>query len=198
MIENITLDLSKTECLKTNEVYHFSIHLCKDELNGRKVLFTNGLHQIDQTKNAGKTTFVYPNIELYFLLPTYWDFQKNDQMWPLEMLNRIATVLYKNETWFSPGDTIPSSRTKPPYPINDQFLQNYFILSEPIEANSILERIQTGIQFLSIIPIFNQEFHYKNGHSAFELLEKLKEKGHTELLDQFRLPVAKKRFFGLF
>jgi hypothetical protein len=111
--------------------------------------------------------------------------------------------------WFGPGDTFTAhskadikndaSNLLIPPPINDQFKQNHFVLTEPIEATSLLEnRIEKEVNWLGVVPIFQKEFDYKNSRSAVELMMNFDKKKVTDLIDEHRPVAARKKFFGLF
>ncbi len=192
-------NLSDATCVKTNDEYGFSIYWLKSNHNDKGILFTKGLSQHDQTKNANGIEFVYPCVELYFLMPKYWDIDASEYNWPIEWLDRIAQVPQKNTTWFGPGDTLPAGSATPPNKINKKFNQNYFILSDPIDGDNSLEDIgNDGVKFLAVLPIFREEFDYKNSHSAYKFFNKVKKGNYSECLDEYRPVLAKKKMFGLF
>lgn len=190
-------DINKSTLLNENNAFKFKIYHQVLE-NGLQLLFTKGLSEIDQSSVKGNSDSVYPFIELYFAVPKYMDIQKKDFNWTIDYLDRISEVLYKNKTWFGPGDTFPTSNQSPPSSINEKFKENYFILSEPMKVDLKLNEEENEVQYLAIIPIFEAEYSYKNSRSAFKLFEQFKSKNLTEVIDEYRGLVAKKKFFGLF
>ena len=200
MAKDIEFNLSECTCLRSNEEYNFSIYLYQSDSFSPSILFTKGLSERNQLELAEVAENVYPFIELYFYLPTYWNLDSFEQSWPLDILEKIAKVPQKNNTWFGPGDTLPANKEQPPARIDAHFEQNYFILSQPLTKKAIgeLEGISWDVDFLAVIPIFNQEFEFKRSRSSYEFFDKFVSKNNSELLDQYREPVAKKRFFGLF
>lgn len=179
-----------SEVVLTNQEYNFEIIHLISKSPDLQVLYTKGMSSYLQPVNESNKELEH--IELYFLLPEYWDLKKNN--WPVYWLNRIAQVPQKNKTWFGIGDTLPAGN--PPKQIEEKLKTSYFILSEPI----FLDQLKTdgAIKYLAVIPIFRKEFDFKMQNSAALLFNKLKEKNHSEMVDQFRQPVARKRFMGVF
>ncbi|MBI3136647.1 MAG: suppressor of fused domain protein [Bacteroidetes bacterium] len=181
--------------LHKNAEYGFVIRSLKPESGAFRLLFTEGLSARPQPvdeKNQG-----HERIELYFLLPEYWDFSKKN--WPVYWLNRIAQVPQKNNTWFGVGDTLPAGN--PPENIDENLKCTYFILSEPMALHNQLNRnllVDAGFQMLAVIPIFAKEFAFKTQNSHKALFQIFADKKIDETVDIFRQPVARKKFMGLF
>jgi hypothetical protein len=75
--------------------------------------------------------------------------------------------------------------------------QKYFLLSEPIYITDLKNALLVegkNVHFLSIIPIFEDEFDYKIGKGNYKLLKKMKDKGITEVLDHFRMTCLKNKW----
>lgn len=181
--------------LHKNTDYDFCIRLAKPENKKYCLLYTDGLSKhLQQVDEKNKK---FARIELYFLLPEYWDFSKKN--WPVFWLNKIAQVPQKNKTWFGLGDTLPAGN--PPQEIDEILKCSYFILSEPLFLESEfvkLSKIDETVSFMAVIPIFTREFDFKMQNSASALLKIFKEKAVYEMIDLYRQPVARKRFMGIF
>lgn len=173
------------------------------------ILYTKGMSAINQHELAGKAEQIHPFIELYFFLPSYWNLEKENQKWPLAVLKRLVEAQAQKKAWFSPGDTLtahPKGRSNDNAdgkvaPINETFKQNYFMLAEPISAETFLKAVEDEdsiITWLAVIPIYQQEFDYKSSRSALELIMDFEKKKVTELVDEHRPISARKKFFGLF
>jgi len=135
------------------------------------------------------------NIELYFCLPNYWEIEASNQSWVFEWIQKLAKHVTTKNTWFGHGHTIPNG--KPPVSISSTMKQNYFMLSEPLLLKNELTPItidEKEIQFLSIIPIFEDELDYKLGKGTYKLIKKMNDKGITELLDDFRMTCLKNKW----
>lgn len=183
--------------LLKNDTYHFSIRKIEYLEKKIQLIYTDGLRNFEQKTNEKHEDLKH--IEIYFCLPDYWDLSEEKNNWPVKWLNKIAEVPQKNNTWFGPGDTLPAGNDK--LPLSDKMLQNHFILSEPILLNEELNDLipsDKKVKFLAVIPIFEIELAYKFKNSAKVLLAKFQYKKHTELVDEYRESVIKKKMFGLF
>ncbi len=165
----------------------FKIKLGQLSALNYQLLFTDGLSANDQVVKSGFEAF--KKIELYFLLPDYFDLNKDN--WPILWLKKLAELPKKNNTWFGPGDTIPAGN--PPQILSDNFAANHFMIVEPILAKPIFNHeiwAAEGIHFFGIVPICQAELEYKIRNSATVLLTRLKHKNHTEKVDFFRTAVC--------
>ena len=205
-------------CIQSENELQISIWMAIEPISGRKVLFTKGMSQFNQSDNSKAVEHVYPFVELYFLLPAYWKLEEENQQWPLGILKRLMNAPQEKGVWFGPGDTFVANRqlkqnrgeakeidaqelnnNLKAAPINETFQQNHIILNEPLAAQTFIENWEAkDIHFLSLIPIFQKEFEYKQSRSAYELFDHFIKKNVTELIDEYRKEAVKKRFFGLF
>ena len=160
------------------------------------VIVTNGLSDYRMTvpeKYSGKE-----HIELYFCLPSYWDWQDLDNPkmnWIYPWIRRMAKHLVEKETWFGHGHTIPTGKDLTP--ISESMQQNHFILLEPIGLVNELKPIELSdkqVNFLAVVPIFKDEMDYKQARGTYKLLNKLNSAGVTETLDDFRSTVLKSKW----
>ena len=184
----------EAEILHQNVEYSFKIKIQELPEYKAKIVYTDGLSSNDQRKTQFDAELAF--IELYILMPDYWDEEK--EIWPIDWLNSIAAIPTKNNTWLSVGDTIPAGN--PPKAIYTNLKATYFILSKPL----LLERLfnqnsdnAPNTSPLAIIPIFENEWLYKQSKGTVPLLRKLTKKGNTELVDSYREPVTRKRFLRL-
>jgi hypothetical protein len=181
--------------LHENAAFGFCIKSLAEQNGKFKLIFTEGLSKYLQPVDEKNKQF--ERIELYFLLPDYWDISQ--KKWPVYWLNRIAQVPQKNKTWFGAGDTLPVGN--PPAPIDEHLKCSYFILSQPLFLSPYFAADlwkDTSVSMLAVIPIFEKEFDYKNQNSAKALLQIFEDKGVTEMIDLYRQPMARKKFMGLF
>lgn len=186
---------SEAILVQENVQYGFNIKLIKPLGEKFQILYTEGLSK--KVQSVTDKNEKYQRIELYFLLPDFWDLSNRD--WPVYWLNRIAQVPQKNNTWFGLGDTLPAGN--PPKPIDEILKCSYFVLSDPLLLESKLERdpnTNAEFSFLAVIPIFEREFEFKMQSSATPLLKIFKDKQIFELVDIYRGPVARKKFMGIF
>lgn len=160
------------------------------------VVVTNGLsnyHMSVPEKEAGRE-----RCELYFCLPSYWDWEKVDHPglnWPFQWIQRLAKHLTNNGTWYGAGHTFPCGADG----LSETMKQSYFMLANPILLEEELAPIpdpEGNIHFLAIIPLFKKEFEYKQSHGTVKLLSKMNLQGVTEKLDDFRGSVLKRRWLS--
>jgi hypothetical protein len=160
------------------------------------VLMTNGLSEyampVPEKYKERK------NVELYFCLPSYWDLTTENGKWVIEWIQKLAKHCIEKETWYGIGHTFPNGN--PAMPISATMKQKYLMLNAPYFLEKELSPIQTEdkeINFLGIIPIFEDEMDYKMGKGTYKMLQKIEGKGVSELLDDYRMSCLKSkwRFF---
>lgn len=179
------------ELVHTNETYNFSVYTATSPDWKYILVFSEGLASSPQ--HVSDKFSKYERIELYFCLPDYWDIKS--ETWPIHWLNRLAEIPQKNETWFGPGDTIPAGN--PPEEISHLFRANHFMLTDPIKLKTFFDQkefLETGISFLGIVPILQEELEFKIKKSGTALKHNLEKNRYTEQVDLFRLSVCRKRF----
>lgn len=194
--KNSNLEDPKTEGIENYPFLRFDIQM-RSKVT---VLMTNGLSTY---KMPVLEKFIGREFnELCFCLPSYWDLedQRDKNMnWVYEVLYRLQKHAIEKETWFGVGHTIPFAN--PASAISERMTQSYFFLNDAVFLKDHLTPIQVGgkeVHFLTIIPIFEDEFDYKLGKGTFKFQKKLGQQNVTELLDDYRKTVLKTkwRFFG--
>jgi hypothetical protein len=136
--------------------------------------------------------------ELYFCLPSYWDWQALDNPtmnWIYTWIQKMAKYVVDCETWIGHGHTFPSGKELTS--ISATMKQDHFILLDPILLSNELCSLECGatsIHFLAIVPIFKDEMDYKQARGTFKFLQKLNSAGVTELLDDYRSSVFKSKW----
>lgn len=174
--------------------YLFSISALKD----CRVLMTSDLHLYRMNNDSIKHKF----LELYFELPSYWsekDLEEPENSWVFSTLSRLKNHVVDKSTWFADGHTMRANEKN--QSIASNMKQNYLMLSEPIHLSEYLKGFSVGtqnIEFLAIIPIFRQEFQYKQAYGTDKLREVFEEREVTERLDGFRQNLIKSRWRRVF
>lgn len=170
------------------------------------IVMTNGLS--NYTMPVPEKLSGYEHNEICFCLPSYWEWQdlEDPRMnWIFPWIQKLASYVVKNETWFGHGHTFSNYIKKTTAIGTDEIIddikseisqalsptmkQNHLMLSSPIlMENELKEFIIDGkrISFLTIIPLFQDEFDYKQSKGTFKTLKKLRAKGVDELLDDYR------------
>lgn len=160
------------------------------------VIVTNGLRDYKMPvpeKYAGREFN-----ELYFCLPSYWDWDdlENPRMnWIYPWIQKLVSYVIEKKTWYGPGHTLPCGKEM--NELSPTMKQNHFFISEPLLLNQELEEVQIDdklVHFLAIIPIFPDEMDYKQGKGTFKFLQKLSQAGVTEKLDDFRSSVLRSKW----
>lgn len=159
------------------------------------VLMTNGLSDYEMPVPEAEKGKEFN--ELYFCLPSYWEWQEleNPNMnWIYPWIQRLAKYVVEKNTWFGHGHTMPCGKEMAS--LSPTMKQNHLILTNPIYLETELEPMKLGdktVHFLAIIPIFPDEMDYKQGKGTVKFLRKLISNGVSEKLDDFRSTVLKSR-----
>lgn len=171
---------------KDGETPILLLHL---ELNSPVVVvMTNGLSNYKM--QVPKNMEGYEYNELYFCLPSYWewdDIENPSMNWILPWIQRLAKYVQDKKSWFGNGHTMPCGADM--QPLSPTMRQNHFFLSDPLLLEQELcpiEILNKTIRFLAIIPIFGEEMDYKQGKGTFKFAQKLRNNGITEKLDDYR------------
>ena len=187
------LNLTDLKEIKLNREFNFKIFQAKAINNDFQILYTDGLK--NHLQEVNEDNLGLECIELYILLPEYWNLE--NESYPIDWLEKIASVPQKNNTWFGNGDTIPAG--KPAENLSENFEANHFILRKPNKLAGELETAELGFQFLSVIPIFQNEIDFKLKNSHSMLFKKMDAFNYTELWDVYRPSSIRslfKRFFS--
>ena len=159
-----------------------------------KVLLTNGLS--NYTMPVPEKLKNHNHCELLFCLPSYWELDSSDDkyQWPFEWIHKLANHLIYKETWYGHGHTFANGN--PPKPFSSTMKQNHLLLCDPIlleEQFAPIELNDRNIDFLAIVPLFDDEFEYKGNKGSFKFLKKFRAKNYNEVLDDFRETCLKSR-----
>ena len=135
-------------------------------------------------------------IELYFLLPEYWETSIENEVfnWAVNRLIAIKNYL-KTDHWAISGNTfslgeIPSGRFK-------EVGFSSLLLLDPMAVEELKLPVQLGEKFRYfkvLTPVFKMEKDVKEARGMDKFLIRMVDKGVTEKLDEFRESVIKPRF----
>lgn len=184
------------EILKISNEFGEFLLIAPPSRNGNKILMTTGLS--DFKMNVHEKHIGEEFNELYFYLPSYWnvdDLNNCNMNWVFIWLEKLKMHVIEKNTWFGNGHTLATG--KPLLPLSEKMLQNHFILAQPIEFRTELSLIliqDKPINFLAVIPIFEDEMDYKQGKGTLKLLKKFEQANVTEKLDEFRKTVLRTRW----
>ena len=152
------------------------------------VILTNGLRAYKMPVDEKWKGREYN--ELYFCLPSYWEWEDTDNAsmnWVFYWIQRLSKFVVENKTWFGHGHTMPCGKDL--NPLSPTMKQNHFMLSDPLfleEEMVSIQLVDKEVHFLSIIPLFKDEFDYKQSRGTFKFMQKLANSSITEKLDDYR------------
>jgi hypothetical protein len=136
------------------------------------------------------------SIELYFLLPEYWETSIENEVfyWAVNRLIAIKNYL-KTDHWAISGNTfsmgeIPSGRLK-------EVGFAALLLLDPMAVEELKTPVQLGEKFRYfkvLTPVFKMEKDVKEARGLTKFIHRMMDKGVTEKLDEFREPLIKPRF----
>jgi hypothetical protein len=155
--------------------------------HGAKLLMTAGLHAHQMPVHEKHQDEAF--IELYVFLPSYFELSQNTKeptAWPLVWLSKLYDYVLEKDTWLGHGHTFPSQLPIP-----------YLMLVRPLALEALLTPIQLPdktIHFLGLLPLFSDEFDYKQSKGTLKLLQKLVMKGVSEKLDDYRSSVLQSKW----
>lgn len=184
----------KTIIWREKEFYLVTI----PEIRDCQILMTSKLHHYEMVNP--KEPSESKCFELFFCLPNYWsesDLQNNE--WTHFIMDQLMTYVIDHKTWFGDGHTmqIKNENGALSWPLN----QSHCMLSSPILLRDELKTIDLGdkqVSFLSIMPLFKQEFQFKQAYGTNKLLELFEQRQVTERIDGFRTNLAKSRWRRIF
>ncbi len=161
-----------------------------------RVLMTDGFRSYTMPVPEKRKDFAHA--ELYFCLPGYWDLEDLDNPsmnWIFEWIQKIPEYVQNNQTWLGPGHTFSIGKDKES--ISPTMKQDHFIVMKPILLEQEMAPVKEGdheVHFYAIMPIFSDEWDYKQGKGTVKFLRKLLAKGVTENLDDFRTTTLKSKW----
>lgn len=170
------------------------------QLPDTRVLMTSGLSKFKMNVHEKHLGEEYA--ELFFLLPVYWNekdlFEKENE-WVFSCLLKIQQHVQNNNTWIGNGHTFLMKELIAPF--FKKSTLSHFMVSDPIELNQLLKPVvleHKTIRFLALIPLYKNEFSFKEARGTFKMEEKLSQYRVTEKMDGFRESVIKSRISRLF
>jgi hypothetical protein len=142
--------------------------------------------------------------ELLMCLPPTWQvseaaFEDPNYYWPIRWLKYLARLPHEYDTWLGVGHSVPNGDPAEPFASNTKLCCAMLATPVLFEDAFIELEIRPGkvIQFLSLIPLYQEEIEFKLKHGGAALFERLGAVNVTELLDIQRKNVCRK-WFGRF
>ncbi len=172
-----------------------SVPLLKLKIEGKRpvtLIMTDGLSQ--KKMKLPEQSNEFDQIELYWALPEYWDLSdlsNPNTNWIFHWLNKLVRHLLDKDVWFGHGHTFKTQSLSP------TMKQEFLMLMRPLIVDDVLSKVHEAVQsigFLSIVPLFKAEFDFKQQKGTSSLVTKMTEDGVSEILDDYRESLLKKRF----
>lgn len=180
-----------------SEYVHIDIHVIRATAQRPyHLLLTSGMSDRPMTAPEGAEEFGYA--ELLLALPAEWpvdhaSFEDERDYWPIRQLKQAARFPHVHRTWLWYGHTFANGDPLDTYADDVAFCAS--ILSVPVLCEKAAWKLEISpekrIQFLSLIPIYEEElrFAWENGSDA--LLDRLDTVDSTELISKNRLNVCR-------
>lgn len=139
--------------------------------------------------------------ELVLALPPDWPLDSPEGNWPLKLMQDLAELPHRFETWLYCGHTVPNGDPAEPYARGVGFTG--VVLATPLLVPDEFDVVRAGdreVRFQSVIPLYTDEMDFKLAQGADALFDRLGDAGVSEGLDVGRPSVvggaAKRRRFG--
>jgi hypothetical protein len=176
-----------------SEYVHVDIHVVRPtEERPWITLVTSGMSERAMTTPEGIGP-QYSRAELTMALPPDWPIQSKEERhyWPFRILQQIATLPHRFDSWVWVDHTIPNDDPPRPYAEDTGFC--CALLGVPRLADHAFVHMTHGdhtVTFLAVCPLYEDETNLKLNEGADALTERLDAAGVTELLDPTRPSVA--------
>jgi hypothetical protein len=185
-------DSSIIEQRLTEGIQFLVFHLPKEQVF---LIATDGLRHTKM--NVPENWVGWEHIELYVCLPDYVVQHSTEALdhWLVASLKRVTLHFSEHKPWYGPGHTfnIPETlkKTEPAVKFDQLLLATPILFNKEFQGFNLEE---SDFHLLPLIPIFQIEFDEKQrqGYSLF--FRKLLESNANEKMDDFRLPLYKRRF----
>jgi len=176
-----------------SEYVHVDIHVVQPtEARPWVTLVTSGMSERPMTTPQGIGP-EYSRAELTMALPPDWPIHSKEERhyWPFRILQDIATLPHKYDSWVWIDHTIPNDDPPKPYAEDTGFC--CALLGVPVLAGPDFAQMTDGehtVTFIAVYPLYEDETNLKLNEGADALTERLDAAEVTELLDPTRPSVV--------
>lgn len=168
------------------------------------ILVTSGMSHLPMQVAEGINDGRY--LELMMMLPATWPIPEQDKAvdgsqqfneetyWPIELLTNLAKFPHENETWFGFAHTIPNGDDAPePYASTTQLCSAILLpsLFVPDEFQPLAVSPEKKIEFLSVIPLYQEELDLTTEQGTEALLKLFIEHNISDLVIPDRINVGR-------
>ncbi|WP_142313655.1 suppressor of fused domain protein, partial [Bacillus pseudomycoides] len=170
-----------------------NIHIIPPSMNNDFVtLVTTGMSDAPMDYSNEESEFKYA--ELLLKLPSSWivgkdNMEDQNYYWPLEWLRKVAHIPHIYDGWLDEGVILPNG--KPPQPFAANTKLSCIMVCRPKEFG--LDKVQGEqgrINIYTLVPIYEEERNLALEKGYEYLLNKMSEKGISDVLDINRVNVG--------
>jgi len=155
-------------------------------------LVTTGMS--DEPMDYSDEESMFKNAELLLKLPSSWIVEKDNMKdrnhyWPLGWLRKVAHIPHLYDGWLEEGVILPNG--EPPQPFASNTKLSCIMLCRPQESG--LDNVHTkgeDINIYTLVPIYEEERNLALEKGYEYLLERMSEKGISDVLDIHRINVG--------
>lgn len=171
------------------------------------------IHDIPPTKNKNFRTLVtsgmsdkpmgysneekaYKFAELLLKLPATWritkeDVKEQEQQWPIQWLRKTANIPHIYDGWIEEGTILPNGEPPQPFALNTDFSSIMLISPKEEELKTILTK-SGEVKMYTLVPLYEEERQLAILKGYPYLLEKMRDRKISDVIDVNRINVAKK------
>ncbi len=152
-------------------------------------LVTAGMAERAMAAPDGDPNLAYT--ELVMALPEEWPLQEDAGRWPLGLLQDLAELPHRFDTWLWAGHTVPNGDPPAPYAADTKLCG--VVLATPLLVPDEFDGVRAGareVHFQSVIPLHREEMDLKLRRGVEELFKRLEAAEVTEGLIVDRPSVA--------
>lgn len=169
-------------------------YIAPSEARPCHILITEGMSALPMNVPEGLEHLKYA--ELMFVLPAEWPvsmeaFADFSNYWPVYYLKDLARFPFEHNTWLGFGHTVPVEEYPNPVP-GTGF--NALFLIPPVSFGQEMMRLQIeggrAVNFYAIVPIFPEEYEFKQAFGLQTFLGMLDQNQVFEKLDVKRKNMA--------
>ena len=183
-----------------SDMVHIDVHFVKPSDDYPYIrLVTSGMSDLPMTMPSENAVPRF--VELIMSLPADWKLDQTaleDEYWywPVGLLKYLARLPHKYQTWLGWGHTVPNGDPAEPYAPDTNLCGSIVLPSVTVPDGFHSLRIddQKEITFYAVVPLFEEEMNLKLRLGTDELLDRLGNKGITDVVSRTRPNVAKKLF----
>jgi hypothetical protein len=181
-----------------SDAVHLDVHWVKPSpARPYHFLATSGMS--DRPMSVPQGVAAPRHIELVVTLPERWwigdeAFRSDNWYWPVRQLKTLARFPHKYDAWLGEGHTVTND--DPPQPLAPGTRLCGAILLRPQHVPEAFRELRVDarktIRFLAVVPLYEEEIALKMRDGTEALLERLRRRGVTDVIEPARASVARR------